>query len=162
MSLVKTVTGGLIHKEGEFGGGWLPCHGWWKHGDYWFSCWLMTLPKYLKYLPIWILSLLGFRWAMIVFGTILGYSHCYHCLMPWKYVEHRSINFSKSQGMFPLCVHCFDKLEPDQINPYIEKLVMKWQEINIEYNLKWDNQQTPVEVIVAAKAEVRRMKGIVE
>lgn len=159
MSLVNTLTRGLIYPDGEHSVSNI-VGGWHKYGNYWISVRLTNLRVYLSHLPAYICSRLGFIWAKKLIGSALGYSHCYHCEMPWCYVEHESIKFSEDSGMFPLCKTCFSILEPGQIGVYILELVSEWIQINERYSLPWDKAQTPEEVVEAANAEVRRMKGL--
>ncbi len=157
MSLVSTLTGGLIHKDGEWPN--RICGSAWKYGNYWVSTRIILLPTYIKLTPMFLLAALGYRWAKIVIGRVLSYSGCSHCGMTWNYVKGKNIQFSDNEGMFPLCEECFDKLPPEEIDPYIERLVQEWLEINAKYGLKWGRGQSPQEVIESAKAEVRRMKS---
>lgn len=161
MSLVKTLTRGLIYKDGEgpvfnrFSGG-----GWNKYGDRWIAINLICFRRvYLPYFPIWLLSLARVKWARIFIGNKLGYSSCFHCHMPWKYVKGKTINFSDNRGMFPLCVQCFDALPPGKIDPYIDQLVDDWASGCVKYDIPWQHPQTPDEVKEAAKLTVRKMKG---
>jgi len=158
MSLVNTLTGGLLCKEGERPG--KLCGSAWKYGHYWISRRIILLPTYIRLAPMYLLSTLGYRWPKIVIGRALGYSGCSHCSMTWNYVKGKSIQFSANEGMFPLCEECFDKLPPEEIDPYIESLVQKTLEIQAKYGLQWDKKQSPQEVSESAKAEVRRMKSI--
>ena len=36
-----------------------------------------------------------------------GYSTCGKCRVPWKYVESKSVNFSRSCGTFAMCIECW-------------------------------------------------------
>lgn len=143
MSIINTLTSGLIYRDGE-------SHGyrtgpWQKHGNYWINIKLVRFPTYITHGPECLLAALGCKWAKIAIGRALGYSGCYHCGMTWNYVEGKTIYYSEGSGMFPLCEECFDRLSPEEIDPYIEKLAMSWQ--------------NPQKVIEPAKAEVRRMKS---
>ena len=156
MSLVKTLTLGLIHKDGEWPS--RICGSSWQYGDYWVSTKIILLPTYIKLAPMFLLAAFGYKWAKMVIGKALGYSGCSHCGMTWNYVKGKRIHFSANEGMFPLCEECFDKLLPEEIDPYIDKLVMEWLEIDAKHGLKWHEEQSPEEVAESAKAEVRRMK----
>jgi hypothetical protein len=160
MSLINTLTHGLIYRDGEYPKGRSWGGGWDKRaeGTYWISSGLLDLQVYIKYLPVWLLSLASARWAQKIIGNAFGYGSCCSCGMPWKYVKGKTISFSESEGMFPLCETCFDRLTPEEIDPYIEQLVQKWLDDNVKYKFKWSIKQSPQEVIDAAKAEVRRMK----
>ena len=113
-----------------------------------------TLTTYIKRGPVYLLAALGYKRAKIVMGKALGYGGCYRCGMTWNYAKSKSIRYSVSDGMFPLCEECFDRLSSEEIDPYIEKLVMVWLGSH-----EWGNKQSPQKVIESAKAEVRRMKG---
>lgn len=157
MSVINTVTLGLIHKDGEWPGRIGGSS--WKYGNYWVSTKIIHLPTYITLAPMFLLVALGCKRAKIVIGRRLGYSGCFHCGMTWNYAQSKSIQFSETRGMFPLCEECFSKLPPEEIDPYIERLVWEWIEINAKYGLKWSESQSPQEIIEAAKAEVRRMKS---
>lgn len=85
-------------------------------------------------------------------GKVQGYYSCHHCGATWNCVKRKTVMYSVGSGMFPLCVECFDKLSSEEIDPYIEQLVLQWVEQG------WSESQSPEEVIRAAKVEVRRMK----
>ena len=91
-------------------------------------------------------------------GRAIGYGWCYHCSRTWNYIKDKTISYSVSEGMFPLCEDCFDKLSPTEINPYIEQLVAEWVRQSGKYQLGWSNTQSPEQIIELAKAEVLKMK----
>lgn len=161
MSLINTLTRGLIYKDGEEPvGNWKG--GWQKDKDsvYWVSSGLLSLLHvYLPLFPIWVVSLLKVQRAQKFIGRRLGFGSCAHCGMPWKYGRGKVISFSEDGGMFPVCAKCFDLLSTAQLDIYIEALVRGWQVSDVRYGRKWERAQTPEQVIVAAQAEMRRMKG---
>ncbi|GAI30731.1 unnamed protein product, partial [marine sediment metagenome] len=108
MSLINTLTLGLIRKDGEWPS--KVCGSSWKYGDYWISTRIILLPTYIKLSPLYLISLFGFKGVKIIIGKALGYLGCSHCHMTWNYVEGKSIKYSEHSGMFPLCEECFDKL----------------------------------------------------
>ena len=160
MSLVNTLTRGLIYKDGESsasrrGDTWSKS----EKGKYWVSERLRNLIKvFIPFFPIWVFSCYQVTWAMKFIGKALGFSSCASCDMPWRYVRGQHIKFSENSGMFPVCIRCFRSLSLEQIDAHIEALVKSWGDIERKYGLKWDKEQTPEEVIAAAKAETRRMK----
>jgi len=153
MSIINTLTSGLIYKDGETTPGRV-CGTWQQHGNYWVHMKIVRLPTYIKRAPVYLLAALGYKRAKTVMGKALGYGGCYHCGMTWNYAKGKSIRYSVRDGMFPLCEECFDRLSSEEIDPYIEKLVMVWLGSN-----EWGNKQSPQKVIESAKAEIRRMKG---
>lgn len=91
-------------------------------------------------------------------GKYQGYSSCSHCGRTWNVVKPRSIKYSKTGGMFPVCKKCFDKLPPERIDGYIDQLVLLWISQYDQSGYKWD-KESPEEITRNAKAEMRRMKG---
>ncbi len=160
MSLINTISRGLIHKDGEHsitkhGGSWRKG----ENGKYWVSNRLTNLLHvYIPLFPVWIFSLFT-NWGKKLIGRALGYSSCAHCGMAWLYVKGKTIYYCESSGMFPLCVDCFDKLAPEEIDPHIEAVVWNWLEIEERHGLTWDKEQSPAEIIAAAKQQVRVMKA---
>jgi hypothetical protein len=150
MSIINRLTSGLIYKDGESPG--YRTGMWQKHGNYWIHTKIVHLPTYIKHGLEYLLAILGCRWARIAIGKALGYGGCYRCGMTWNYVKGKTIYYTEGSGMFPLCAECFDKLPPEEIDPYIEKLVMSW------LDSEWHHKQNPQELIESAKAEVREMK----
>lgn len=156
MSIINRLTSGLIYKDGESPG--YRTGMWQKQGNYWIHTKIARLPTYIKHGPEYLLAVLGCKRAKIAIGRALGFGGCYHCGMTWNHVEGKTIYYSEGGGMFPLCEECFDKLSPEEIDPYIEQVVMSWLKSNAEYGLKWGYKQSSQEIIESAKAEVRRMK----
>lgn len=159
MSLLNKMTRGLIYKDGETsissrGGSWSKS----PKGKLWISSRLSNLRVFITFFPIWVLSCYKVTWAMKLIGKALGFSSCASCGIPWRYVRGQNIYYSENRGMFPVCIHCFQSLTPEQIDIHIEALVNSWADINRKYGFEGDKEQTPEEVIAAAEAEMRRMK----
>ena len=60
-----------------------------------------------------------------------GFSGCHHCGDSWAWKESQIIMYSGvdgnfSQGMFPLCRECFDKLSDEEIVDYCLGLWCSW------------------------------------
>lgn len=161
MSLINSLTRGLIYEDGESqpyrkGG----CsYSKKKDSKYWVSDRLRNLIEvFIPLFPVWVLSRFQVTWAMKKIGKALGFGSCSSCGMPWRYVRWATINYSEKSGMFPICVTCFRLLTPAQIDFHIEELVNSWLSDNKKYGLEWGKKQAPEELIAAAKAEMRRMK----
>ena len=162
MSLINSLTRGLIYKDGESQPHRKGRSSYYSKNEgskYWVDDRLRNLIKvFIPLFPVWVLSRFQVTWAMKKIGKALGSGSCSCCGMPWRYVRGATINYSETSGMFPICVSCFRLLTPDQIDFHIEKLVSSWRFDNKEYGFERAKEQTPEEVIVAAKAEMRRMK----
>lgn len=161
MSLINRLTRGMIHKDGEFS----IIHRtgiWEKHGQHWFNQKLIRLlDVYIPFLPIWLLTRFDVKWAKKLLGRLLGFSKCSGCGMTWNYATEKHISYSEHSGMFPICTECFDRMEPDEIDEHIRNLVLEWIEDCHSMRLPWSqsHDKTPTEIIMAAQAEMRRMKG---
>jgi len=93
---------------------------------------------------------------------------CAHCGKVWiswnkRGVESKDIWYCSHRGMFPLCTNCFNELSIEEIDKYIKLLVFSWLSENeglegfTQNTPPWDN---PIEIILAAQKEARRLKGV--
>ncbi len=160
MSLINTLTKGLIYKDGEEPAGRSGGRGWNKdkNSQYWVSCQLRDIIHvYIPMFIVWVFSLFTIGGKKVI-GRALGFGECANCHMPWKYVKGQDIKYSDSGGMFPICVKCFEILSPPEIDSYIEALVHRWAKDSIRLGYEWGKDQTPEEVIASAQQQVRAMK----
>lgn len=56
-----------------------------------------------------------------------GYSWCFHCGRPWKFVKGHTTDYGDGHGCFPLCETCWSELEtPEARLPYYRVLWNSW------------------------------------
>lgn len=57
-----------------------------------------------------------------------GWGHCARCGTNWHFVDGHSTMIHGGGGMFPLCVHCWGELTPEQRLPFYKKVFESWEE----------------------------------
>jgi hypothetical protein len=56
-----------------------------------------------------------------------GYSTCFRCRRPWKFVEPHITDYTPGQGCFPLCESCWTALAtPEARLPFYRRLHAIW------------------------------------
>lgn len=71
------------------------------------------------------------RGSPITLSSILNpsYGTCGKCGMPWNKVKYHITNYTISNGCFPLCEECWQKLTPKERLPYYRSLYDRWSEL---------------------------------
>ena len=70
-----------------------------------------------------------------------GYSHCFRCKRPWRFVVPHSTIYDRQRGCFPLCEKCWGEITIDERIPFYEKLICEWAEY---YDAEEINRLTPI------------------
>ncbi len=71
-------------------------------------------------------SFLG--WLSRALGS-RNYSGCLRCGITWQFVTPHVTSYTPYRGCFPLCEHCWSRLEPNGRLPYYRQLFDQWDEI---------------------------------
>lgn len=56
-----------------------------------------------------------------------GFSFCFRCERPWRFVEGHVTNYTTTCGCFPLCEDCWQALTVDERLPYYDRLCDGWR-----------------------------------
>lgn len=84
-----------------------------------------------------------------------GRGFCFRCGMPWVEslsgrMNYHSTRFSKSEGCFPLCQYCWERLTPTERLPFYRTLLEDWKRYgDPDHNgTSWDDLWDMIEIAV--------------
>lgn len=70
-------------------------------------------------------------------------SSCHRCQMRWDTVNGHSTPYSETESLFPLCVECWEDLQPAERLPYYRALWLEWKRSGCN-DADWSNIATNV------------------
>lgn len=58
-----------------------------------------------------------------------GFSWCFRCLTPWKFVKLHDTKYELSRGCFPLCEKCWAECSIAERLPFYDELIATWERL---------------------------------
>lgn len=66
------------------------------------------------------------RFIRNMVGWLKGCNGCSHCGGKWNWKQEHIIYYTKTNGMFPLCEECYEKLSPQERYDYCIEVWNSW------------------------------------